>query len=81
MDNIKRTRAGSKKKTKVTAADVKSHRVHAKRKQVEVTNINTQSVNPPIVPQISNTRASTIVLGVGNLPLPKKVFIQLLKIK
>ena len=61
MNNIKRTRADSKKKTRVNAADVKAHHAHAnahahahahahaKRKRVEVTKTNTQSVNPPIV--------------------------------
>ena len=74
MNNIKRTRDNSKKKTKVTATDVKAHHAHAKRKRFEATNVDTQSVNPPIVPQISNTRASTIVSDVGNLPLPKIFF-------
>ena len=85
MNNIKRTRADSKKKIKVTAADVKAHHAHAhtKRKRVKVTKKKTQSVNPPILlinpalnpAPILNPRASSNVSDVGNLPLPKtKVF-------
>ena len=87
MKNIKRTRAVSKKKKKVTAADVKAHHANAKRKRIEVS-INTQSANPPIIitPMLNSPiltpQASTIVSDVGNLPLPKtKVFYSVTKDK
>ena len=87
MKDIKRTRAVSKKKTKVTVADVKGHHDHAKRKRIEVT-INTQSDNPPIIitPKLNspilNSQDSTIVSDVGNLPIPKtKVFYSVTKDK
>ena len=82
MENIKRTRAVSKKEKKVTAADDKAHHSNAaKRKRIEVS-ITTQSANPHIIPMmlnspISTPPPSTIVSNVGNLPLPKqKYFIQ-----
>ena len=78
MNTIKRSRADSKKKKKITAGVVKAH--HAKKKRIELTEKNIQSINPPIssllnpytnqIPNHNSTWASINSLDVGNLPLP-----------